>query len=95
MHQADLDCEIGIFRAISIEQFRPRVPRLASTCANTFGEALVHTVGNEKRFVLRPSIIAFCEPDFFIAEWIAMGCGSILLAAVYEDVHEPVAQSEQ
>src|SRR5712671_745906 len=51
---------------------------MTSANANTFGEAFVHTVGNEKFLVLWPSITAFGEPDFFIAERLAMGCGIVL-----------------
>src|SRR5262245_1096164 len=39
----------------------------------------VYSIRNEKLFIFGPLVAAFYQPDLFVAEWLAMCGGSVLL----------------
>jgi len=55
------------------------LPGFISAVSDSFREAVVDAGRDKKCLVFGPSIIAFCEPDFFITERVAMGCRRVLL----------------
>ena len=67
-----------VLRPVRLEQLRPFAPNRAPR-ANSGGETLVCAVGNQKFRVLGPAVEAFREPDFFVAERLAMRFGGVLL----------------
>src|SRR6202022_762692 len=78
LHQLDLGRELRMFRAISRKQLSPTAAGLSPARANSGGEVLAHSVGNEKLRVLGPSVGAFDEPDLFLAQWLAVRRRSVL-----------------
>src|SRR6516225_7887658 len=79
LHQVDLGRELRIFRAISHEQIVPSAMGLSPACANSGGEVLAHGVGNEKLRVFGPTVGAFDQPDFFLAQGLAVRSRGVLL----------------
>src|SRR5262249_41692865 len=61
------------------EQFGPTSAGLGAALADAGGEMLAHAIGNEELGVFRPTIIAFGEADFVLAQGLAVRRGGILL----------------
>src|SRR5262249_7005029 len=71
--------EVRILGAVSFEELRPFAVGFRATRSDSVFEVLVDAIGNQEFRVFRPSVRAFRETDFFIAEWFAVSFRSVLL----------------
>ena len=71
--------ELGISCPVSLEQRHPFAAEFLAAGAEILCEVLVDPVRDEKFRVLRPTVGAFSQFDFFFAQRLAMGAGGVLL----------------
>jgi hypothetical protein len=67
--------------------FHPVVAQAAPAAADAFAERVVHAIRHEELRIFRPAIEPLCQPDFLLAEGIAVRCRGVLLVrgAVADD----------
>src|SRR5216684_8736439 len=72
LHARVLIRQLGILRAVLVEQGRPLLAQLLSTLADAVAEVLEHSVGHQEMRVFGPSVETFGQPDFVLAEGLAV-----------------------
>src|SRR6266404_2722506 len=93
LHAGVLIRQLGMLRAVLVEQRRPLLAQLLSAFANAIAEVLAHSVGNQELRVFRPSVKALRQPDFFLAEGLAVRFFGVL--AVGSAVSDMAIQNDE
>src|SRR4029453_279970 len=78
LHQFDLGLCVRILSSISCKQFGPFPSSFCAACAYTSRETFVDAIGNEERFVLRPTVRALAKADLVVSKRLAVRRRSIL-----------------
>ena len=73
LHPVELVGKFGVFDLVAPNSIEPGVAQFLSSAADAFTEKLVNSVGNEELGVLGPVVVALGEPDFFLAQGLAVG----------------------
>src|SRR5258708_37839154 len=79
--------QLRIFAAILAELRHPGVTLAMAALPHQFLKALVYPVRHQELRVFRPAINAFREPDFFLAQRLAVrGAGVLLVRSAIGDM---------
>ena len=100
LHPVELVGQLGVLGLRYSSKLRePGVAQLLAALADAVAEVLVDAVGDEELGVLRPAVVALGQPDFLLAERLAVGGAGVLLVrraladvAVDDDQRRPVAR---
>ncbi len=79
LHPVELVGQVGVLGPVPLHSGEPGVAQLLATPADALVEVLVNSVGHEELGVLGPVVVALREPDFFLAQGLAVGGAGVLL----------------
>src|SRR4029453_15470790 len=79
LHLLDFSRELGVADLVSVEQLHPLSPRGCTALAHLLGEMLVDASRHEELLVFGPSVAAFDQADFVVAERFAVRFCCVLL----------------
>ena len=102
LHPVELVGQLGVLGLVLLDPAEPGIAQLLATPAHPLVEVLVDAVGHEELGVLGPAVVAFGEPDFVLAQRLAVGGAGVLLVgrapadvAVDDDQGRPLALLEE
>ena len=79
MHAVGMIGEFGVCTLVVFEPCHPDVAQRLSARADARLEVFAHPVGDEKLRFFRPTVTAFGQPDFLLAQRLAVGRAGVLL----------------
>ena len=79
LHPVELVGQIGVLGPILLHPAEPGVAQFLPPPADALAEVVVDPVGHEELCVLGPSVIPLGEPDFVLAQRLAVGGAGVLL----------------
>ena len=102
LHPVELVGQFGMLGPVPLNPAEPGVAQRLAAPADALAEVLVDSVGHEELRVLGPAVIALGQPDFLLAQGLAVGGAGVLLVgrapadvAVDDDQGRPIALLEE
>ena len=79
LHPVELVGQFGMLGPVPLDPAEPGIAQRLAATADAVAEVLVDPVGHEELRVLGPVVIALGQPDFLLAQRLAVGGAGVLL----------------